>query len=269
MNDKPTTIVVPCFDEARRLDVGALLDLATAADARVLLVDDGSTDGTAERVRRAAHEHADRLDGLLLDRNRGKGEAVRQGMLVAIADGAALVGYYDADLATPTVEMARLVDVLRDRPELAAVLGARVALLGHRIERSAARHYLGRLFATASSLVLRQAVYDTQCGAKVFRDGPELRAALEHPFISRWIFDVELLARLAAGGAGADDLLEVPLNSWQHVDGSKLRARHAFTAGVDLVRVARARRARPDQPGARGASKRPTVKRVRRVSSST
>ena len=98
-----------------------------------------------------------------------------------------------------------------------------MALLGHRIERSWARHYLGRLFATASSQVLGLPVYDTQCGAKVFRDGPALRAALATPFTSRWAFDVELLGRL---GTGADRrFLEVPLERWHDVGGSKLRPR--------------------------------------------
>jgi len=237
----PTTIVVPCFDEVGRLDVPALLDLATAAEARVLLVDDGSTDGTTDLTRRAARDHGDQFDVLLLDRNRGKGEAVRQGMRAAVAGGAVVVGYYDADLATPTAEMARLVEVLRADPELTAVLGSRVALLGHRIERSYARHYLGRLFATVSSLVLGQAVYDTQCGAKVFRDGTALRAALATPFTSRWAFDVELLGRLAS--AGADGFLEVPLTQWRDVGGSKVGPRAALSAGFDLVRVSRARSA--------------------------
>jgi glycosyltransferase involved in cell wall biosynthesis len=261
------TIVVPCFDEARRLDPVALRDLALAVMGRVLLVDDGSTDGTAELARQAADEHPEQLGVLVLDRNRGKGEAVRLGMRAALDDGAELTGYYDADLATPPAEMARLVATLRDDPALAAVLGSRVALLGHDIQRSAARHYLGRLFATASSLVLGLRVYDTQCGAKVFRGGPPLRAALDAPFASRWAFDVELLGRLHR--EGGEPLLEVPLVEWRDVDGSKLRPRDAVTASFDLVRVARvlgspARR----QPGAIGSSNSPTVNRAPRRSSS-
>ena len=69
-------------------------------------------------------------------------------------------------------------------------------MMGTDIRRSAVRHYTGRLFATAGSLVLGVPVYDTQCGAKAFRVTDALRAALAEPFVSRWAFDVEVLGRL-------------------------------------------------------------------------
>jgi hypothetical protein len=124
-----------------------------------------------------------------------------------------------------------------------------VGLLGHAIERSMVRHYLGRVFATASSIVLDLDVYDTQCGAKAFRAGPTLRAALADPFASRWVFDVELLSRLHGGSAGAPGLpasafLEVPLNEWHDVHGTKLGVRSAARAVADLARIALSSRRR-------------------------
>ncbi|MGI9052116.1 MAG: glycosyltransferase [Ilumatobacteraceae bacterium] len=238
----PATIVVPCFNEVARLDPLALRGLARAASARVLLVDDGSRDGTDRLVRSAAHEHGDELAAMVLPRNVGKGEAVRRGMREAIAGGASIVGYYDADLATPPEEMARLVEVLRGEPDLTAVLGSRVALLGHRIERSIGRHYAGRMFATLSSVVLGLPIYDSQCGAKVFRAGAPLRTALAEPFGSRWAFDVELLARLLRAGAPPGTLREVPLVEWRDVGGSKLGVGDAITAGIDMMRFARRQR---------------------------
>ena len=83
------------------------------------------------------------------------------------------------------------------------ILASRVSLLGRRIVRSTRRHYLGRIFATLASRILRVAVYDTQCGAKLFRCAPALAAALRDPFLSRWVFDVELLGRLLTGAPDA------------------------------------------------------------------
>jgi glycosyltransferase involved in cell wall biosynthesis len=255
-----TVIVVPCYDEAARLDVGALVDLAGAAGARIIAVDDGSTDATGVLLAAAARAHPEELAVLTLPANGGKGEAVRAGMRAGLEGGAAIVAYYDADLATPPAEMARLVAELRAHADRSVVLGSRVGLLGHRIDRSLWRHYLGRVFATVSSAVLGLAVYDTQCGAKVFRDGPALRAALAEPFSSRWAFDVELLGRLLAAGADAGSFVEVPLREWRDVAGSKLGPSAALAAALDLATVARTARRRRRQPaGSTGASNKPTV----------
>ena len=164
-------IVVPCFDEADRLDPDGLTELAKRAGATLVLVDDGSTDTTAAILQRLVDADPERFVLLSLPTNVGKGETVRRGLRAGMDGGADVVGYYDADLATPPAEMARLVAVMQDQPDLGVVMGARVGLLGHAIHRSMVRHYLGRVFATVSSLVLGLDVYDTQCGAKVFRAG--------------------------------------------------------------------------------------------------
>ena len=195
-----TTIVVPCFNEAQRLRGEDFLRLTREEGARLLFVDDGSTDGTAAALRALAARAADRIDVLALAENRGKAEAVRLGLLRALDGGATVVGYVDADLATPVEEISRLLAELAGRPEVAVVMGARVKLLGTRIERHQWRHYLGRLFATVASLLLALPVYDTQCGAKFFRAGDRLRESLATAFRTRWAFDVELIGRLLAAG---------------------------------------------------------------------
>jgi glycosyltransferase involved in cell wall biosynthesis len=248
------TIVVPCYNEARRLDRDALLGLARDGSVRLLFVDDGSTDATPAALRGLAGE-SDAIEVLTLDVNQGKAEAVRRGMVHALDGPSPLIGYYDGDLATPPAELLRLVAALGERPDVECVLGARVALLGSAIERRPVRHYAGRLFASAASAALGVQVYDTQCGAKVFRVSPALRAAIAAPFRSRWAFDVELLDRLLRGGPsvaaiGPEQLLEVPLHAWRDVPGSGMSLRSGLEAFCDVGRIGWSRtRARDSRTG--------------------
>lgn len=234
-------LVIPCYNEEHRLDRAEFLRLATArADLELLFVDDGSRDHTADRIRELSRETT--AIGLHpLPANRGKAEAVRAGLQQALASGPEWVGYVDADLATPVDEVLRVLGIAMEGMA-SVVLASRVRLLGARIDRRAARHYLGRVFATLASLALRLPVYDTQCGAKFFRRTPTLTAALDAPFRSRWAFDVELLDRVANGSSGVPPLpreafLEVPLRTWRDVGGSKMRPRAMLRAGLDLLSI--------------------------------
>jgi dolichyl-phosphate beta-glucosyltransferase len=235
--------VIPCHNEATRLDSVALIDEEPALD--LLFVDDGSLDATRQLLQGLAAARPERMRVLALAQNVGKGEAVRRGLLQALCGSAAIVGYFDADLATPPSEIRRLLAVMG--PSAAdLLLGSRVALLGRNIDRKQLRHYLGRAFASAASAVLDLPVYDTQCGAKLMLRGPALDEALREPFVSRWVFDVELIGRLLAAERryGALRIVEEPLLAWRDVPGSKLRPAHVLGAATDLARIARDLRTR-------------------------
>ncbi|HET7600349.1 MAG TPA: glycosyltransferase [Gemmatimonadales bacterium] len=243
--------MVPCYNEAARLDTAAVAAFLGRASGVVLVfVDDGSTDGTRAVLHRLAERHGRSVVALRLESNQGKAAAVRTGVLHALRAGAGYVGFWDADLSTPLDEIPRFSAFLDGHPNLVAAIGARVKLLGRQIERSPLRHYLGRVFATGASIALRLPVYDTQCGAKLFRAGPLVRVAFSRPFHTRWIFDVELLARLAeaarrTGSPPVSQLVaELPLESWVDVRGSKLRPLAMIGSGLALAAVRR--RARRD-----------------------
>ncbi|WP_242394187.1 glycosyltransferase [Anaeromyxobacter oryzisoli] len=232
-------LIVPCYDEAARLDRAEFLRLVRARrDLGLLFVDDGSRDGTAEVIESMRALEA-RVALHRLEHNRGKAEAVRQGLAAALERGAEVVGYADADLATPVEELLRLVRSMEESGA-AVVLGSRVRLLGTAVERRPWRHYLGRVFATVASLALRLPVYDTQCGAKLFRRTEALALAIAAPFRSRWVFDVELLDRLLSGSGSApplqaSDFREVPLRAWRDARGSKLGIRAMVLAAIEIV----------------------------------
>lgn len=242
------TVVVPCYNEAARLDPDAFLRfITTHPDVRWVLVDDGSADETAavlERIRAAAPAA---VTVVLLVPNRGKGEAVRAGVVAAAAGNPAAVGFLDADLSTPLAAIDDFLEVLRTRPDVEFVLGSRVLLMGRDVKRKAWRHYLGRVFATAASLTLDLPVYDTQCGAKVLRLDAATGTLFANPFRSRWIFDVELIARylqlpVAPGEpARRDRLYELVLPAWHDKPGSKLRWYDFARAMVDLGYIWRER----------------------------
>ena len=227
-------LIVPCFNEANRLDFNGFADLP--AGVTCLLVDDGSRDATGELLQR---HQSDVLRVLHLPLNVGKAEAIRQGILhartVGLLDGVEWVGYWDADLATPLSEVCNFLAYESLEPVRAdGILGSRIYKLGSRIVRSYPRHLLGRWFATCAAVLLNLRCYDSQCGAKLFRI-EHVECAFGEPFISRWIFDVEILMRLRERR-----LIEYPLHTWTDVGGGKINVFNAAVPTlIDLLRIRR------------------------------
>ncbi len=240
------TVVIPCYNEQHRLRIDAFehfLRLDRHTNIYLLFVNDGSTDHTLAMLRDFCARFPGRTACLDQQPNRGKAEAVRLGMLHVIASGQShFTGFWDADLATPLEQIPDLLAYLAENPRLNMVFGARVKLLGRNIQRRLLRHYLGRFFATTVSLLLQLPIYDTQCGAKLFRITPELIRVLDQPFHSRWIFDVEILARFLALRKGdrhplRNEIYEYPLPVWTDVAGSKVRSLDFFRAFAELAAI--------------------------------
>ena len=236
-----TILVVPCYNEADRLDMDAFRTFSDAtSEIGFMFVDDGSRDRTWDALGGLEAERPTVFRRMRLERNSGKAEAVRLGMAACldVAEGTPrYVGFWDADLATPLAVAPDLASILDARPDTDAVFGSRVRLLGRNIERHLSRHITGRVFATFASLLLRLPVYDTQCGAKLFRAGEPLRDVLSDPFLTRWIFDVEMIARMQRTGRAR--IYEFPLPEWRDEGGSKIRFRHYLQVPFDLLRIYR------------------------------
>lgn len=240
-----TILVIPCFNEAERFPREVIRDfLHKHANLSLVLVNDGSRDQTETMLDGFRQGFPERVQVIQRRENKGKAETVREGILYALrlSPPADVIGFWDADLATPLEEVLEMLKVLEAQPKIQMVFGSRVKLLGRRVQRRMLRHYLGRLFATSVSMMLRLPVYDTQCGSKLFRFSSDLQQLFQQPFISRWIFDVEIIARwIQLNRFDIDQvsstIYEYPLHQWEDVGGSKVRPHHFLLAFLDLVHI--------------------------------
>jgi dolichyl-phosphate beta-glucosyltransferase len=230
----PVALAVPCYNERGRIDVPRFAAGAGEGNMDILFVDDGSSDGTAAYIEQRIAGNP-RLGLLRLDKNSGKAEAARRGILEALVryPEAEWIGFWDADLSSPIAEVERMRQFHElEAGRFDAIWASRVMRAGSEVSRPVRRHIFGRAFATASGVLLGVRAYDTQCGAKLFRR-EAVKEAFGEPFISRWIFDVELYCRL-----GHDRILEYPVKEWRDVPGSKVKiAREMFRVGGDLLRI--------------------------------
>ena len=239
-----TWIVVPCYNEAQRLLAQTFRDFAAShPEIGFCFVNDGSRDQTAPLLADLASTLGDQGMWLDLPRNSGKAEAVRRGMQATMAWGARYAGYWDADLATPLEAITEFRDKLQTRNEVRLVMGVRLPLAGHAVNRLPLRRFQSRLFSIATSATLGRSLVDSQCGAKLFRIDAITRSVFGSPFLSRWIFDVEILARLAqleppAISPTPHRIYELPLDQWDEVPGSKLTTRAAVRAAMQLAQIA-------------------------------
>lgn len=234
---RPVALVIPCKNEALRLNPAAFREAVEEIPGLSLLfVDDGSTDATADVLAHLA-ESSPAIGVLYLRQNVGKAEAVRAGIRHLLAGGGeGLVGFWDADLATPLAEVRRFVQAFEWNESAELVIGSRWPHLGARIDRTVFRSCTGAFMKFLIRWVLTVPVYDTQCGAKVMTRALAARL-FARPFVSRWLFDVELFRRMGRR-AVLRSVRELPLDDWRDVGGSKMTFRAAVFSVFDLFRIA-------------------------------
>jgi dolichyl-phosphate beta-glucosyltransferase len=246
MAEKSVAIVVPIFNEERRLP-GLLEKLERDADAiasacgldlrELMLIDDGSTDGTPDLLETFARADA-RATILRFDRNRGKGAAVREGML---ASSSSLSLMTDVDLSTPLEDFALLAPALDAGADIAiasrAMKESRVL-----VHQPAYRELMGKAFNVGVRLLTGLPWRDTQCGFKLFRR-ETTRRIFEVQRVEGFAFDVEVLVLARRLGMRID---EVPVR-WIDNPDTRVGAVTSSTAmALDLLRIAyRARRPLP------------------------
>lgn len=236
----PLTIVIPCYNEDKRLQSEVFIShLDRFPIPHFIFVDDGSTDSTLAMLEELSLRGSGRITHISLNHNKGKAEAVRLGIQRALSSGAANVGYWDADLSTPLNEIERFYERLNHNRDCIIICGSRIKRLGATIDRHWYRHYPGRIIATLIGTSLHLPIYDSQCGAKIFTR--EIAIPLfEEPFLSPWLFDVELFAR-TIGILGREQTLrsvyEIPLVSWCDIGESKITPTYIPKIPFELLRI--------------------------------
>lgn len=238
-----TAIIIPCYNEETRLDASRFFESSSKnQNLHYIFVNDGSTDSTEKILASMCRMIPSRMQYITLEKNAGKGEAVRKGFVSAFEGNFENIGYWDADLATPLEIIPKFCEIL-ESSDKRMVIGSRVRLLGRNVQRRAVRHYLGRLFATCASMVLGLPIYDTQCGAKLFRNTKELRMVFQKPFRVKWTFDVEILARFILferfmeSTPLTENSVEYPLDVWIDIPGSKIKMGDFFLGAFELLKI--------------------------------
>ncbi|MDC6271157.1 glycosyltransferase family 2 protein [Acetobacter pasteurianus] len=239
LDDIDISVIVPCYNEVKRLkkmmdEAVAYLEKTHRGKYEIILVDDGSTDGTAKYGIELANMYNLKphiVKVVHLAKNRGKGGAVTHGMLHALGKYAL---FADADGATQFSDISKLLDFLeKHQEEPAMAIGSRAHLVNTDavVKRSFIRNFLMYGLHTLVYIFGIRAVKDTQCGFKMFNQ-EAVAKIFPHMHTERWIFDVEVLLLGAMQGV----LIEETSVNWQEVDGSKVDlARDSIEMAVDLV----------------------------------
>jgi len=230
-------IIIPCYNEAQRFDRECFENYYRNSDIHFYFVNDGSSDSTL-RMLESIRENKERVRIVHLEKNVGKAEAVRLGILKAYkTEQFEYIGFWDADFATPLSEIDKMIAIIQ--PGFQIIAGSRIKRLGAQIERSTFRHYFGRIFSTIVTKLFHLPIYDTQCGAKLFHRS-SIDPLFDKSFHDKWMFDLELFIRYKnnRGIRGlVSDCYEHPLSSWREVGGSKLKTTDFFKVPFQIVRL--------------------------------
>lgn len=222
------TIIIPAYNEAYRLPVAldALRHNVDPTTTEVIIVDDGSSDETAQVARRTG-DWAKHLVVLRHEQNQGKGAAVRTGVAAARGD---VIAFIDADNATDLAALSPMIAALG--PNVASVFGSRHAPGSSVTGAPAIRGVMGRLFNHVVQAAAGTSIRDTQCGAKVFQ-APAARVVFADTAVDGFAFDVEILRRLLAMGLG---VIEYPV-TWHYVHGTKIKLTTPLRMLRDIARI--------------------------------
>lgn len=238
------SIIIPCHNEEQRLNTSSICSfLHSTENVNIVFVNDGSTDNTQKVLEAIQQNYPSRVDIIHQQKQTGKAEAVRTGLLFSCKENkAGYHGFLDADLAISLDEFFRLFHVLcASRKKF--IFGSRIKKLGSVISRNEWRHFYSRVIATFTGFITQLDIYDTQCSAKIF-DTETVLIFTAAPFKTKWLFDLEIASRINNDLGSLQTGMEEPLLSWTEKKGSKLRWYHFYKIAGEIITIYKFYRAR-------------------------
>tara|TARA_R110000868_G_scaffold137115_2_gene350558 strand:+ start:15390 stop:16529 length:1140 start_codon:yes stop_codon:yes gene_type:complete len=234
-------VVIPCYNEEDRLSGKEFKDFVHSnLGYHLCFVNDGSTDRTMEVLEELRKGNENKISIYNCEKNGGKAEAVRQGVLHLSNDSQLdYIGYLDADLSTNFRDFDDLVKTI-EKSNFKIVSGSRMSRMGADITKESARKIISKTINLIIRSILKMPFNDTQCGAKIM-DREIATLVFDKKFITRWLFDVEIFMRMRKhyGKEKVQNLIcEQPLKRWIHADGSKLSMKDSVKIVGQLAKIA-------------------------------
>jgi glycosyltransferase involved in cell wall biosynthesis len=226
-------VVIPCFNEERRLNPVFFVDLVNTHACELIFVDDGSTDNTYNVISSLPLAQAS-FEIIRLDKNRGKANAIRVGLNHALIKGYEFIGLYDADGAIHPQDMGNAFQIIGGSTDINVVSGARILLAGNNVSRLNHRRWMGRIIATLVSLIMGLQIYDPQSPCKVYRASC-LAVISKFNIKTKWFVDAEILKFLSREQDKSSRwLVEFPVTNWKDVAGSNISCKSSLRVLQDL-----------------------------------
>ena len=239
--NKHIGIVIPCFNEEKRILNAAFIDFAHInLGYHLCFVNDGSTDKTLEVLEQLRKGKEDYINIYNCEKNGGKAEAVRLGMLhLAKQSQFDYIGFLDADLSTNFEDFQELAETIYNS-KYKLVFGSRITRIGAEITKESARAIVSKAINLFVRKIIGMEINDTQCGAKIMTRDLAKRT-FRQKFITKWLFDVEIFLRIKKiyGIEKTKKIIfEKPLNRWIHVGESKLSKKDSIKIIGQLIQIA-------------------------------
>ena len=230
-------IVIPCFNEAQRLDLSYFNKLSRIQNTMWVFVDDGSTDSTSKILKNYSKKK--NTINVRINHNVGKSNAIAYGMNYAFSKISDIgwIGFLDSDGAFATSDVERIIKMTSSSKKYDALYTSRVKMAGRDIRRNNTRHIIARLITSLFGLVWKDIPYDTQSGFKLYRYSDNFNSIFIKLFKTKWFFDIELSIRYSKYKKKNIHVWEEPVSSWIDIPGSKINYRQSMRIVLEVIYI--------------------------------